>query len=76
MSENSPQRILQQELERLEARIDELVEETVRLKEENDSLRAQQGNLATERASLLQKNEQARHRVEAMISRLKSLEQA
>jgi uncharacterized protein (TIGR02449 family) len=32
--------------------------------------------LITERASLLHKNEQVRGRVEAMISRLKSMEQA
>ena len=39
------------------------------------SLRQQQEQLAGERAQLLAKNEQARSRVEAMITRLKSLEQ-
>jgi cell division protein ZapB len=38
-------------------------------------LRHSQEQLSTERATLLAKNEQARSRVEAMIQRLKSLEQ-
>ena len=46
-----------------------------RLGEENRSLRQQQEQLSGERAQLLAKNEQARSRVEAMITRLKSLEQ-
>mgnify|MGYP006196787607 CR=1 FL=1 len=38
-------------------------------------MRHQQEQLVAERSQLLAKNEQARSRVEAMISRLKSLEQ-
>jgi len=57
------------------ARVDRLVELCRRLGEENRSLRQSQEQLANERASLIAKNEQARSRVEAMISRLKSLEQ-
>ncbi len=57
------------------ARVDRLVELCRRLGEENRSLRQSQEQLANERASLMAKNEQARSRVEAMISRLKSLEQ-
>ena len=45
------------------------------LPEENRSLRVSQEQLATERSNLLAKNEQARSRVEAMIVRLRSLEQ-
>jgi cell division protein ZapB len=44
------------------------------LKEENRALRRRQDNLISERANLLQKNEQVRARVEAMIGRLKSME--
>ena len=44
------------------------------LKEENRALRHRQDNLISERANLLQKNEQVRARVEAMIGRLKSME--
>ncbi len=58
----------------LEARIDELLEGCDRLREENHALRQQQANLMGERASLIEKSELARGRVEAMISRLKGME--
>jgi cell division protein ZapB len=60
---------------RLAARFDELAGRTQRLIDENRSLRHQHEQIAGERAQLLAKNEQARSRVEAMIARLKSLEQ-
>ena len=43
--------------------------------EENRALRDQQANLIAERASLIEKSELARTRVEAMIGRLKAMEQ-
>ncbi|WP_440225174.1 TIGR02449 family protein [Dokdonella sp. MW10] len=55
--------------------VDRLVELCRRLTDENRSLRQSQEQLASERATLLARNEQARTRVEAMIARLKSLEQ-
>ena len=55
-------------------RIDKLMELVRRLADENRSLRAGQEHLANERAQLINKNELARSRVEAMIHRLKSLE--
>ena len=63
------------ELKRLEKRLDELVVICKKLQEENESLRLRQDNLTAERATLLQKNEQVRGRVEAMITRLKAMEQ-
>lgn len=63
------------QLRALAARVEALVERTQRLTDENRSLRHQQEQLIGERAQLLTKNEQARSRVEAMIVRLKSLEQ-
>jgi cell division protein ZapB len=63
------------ELKRLEKRLDELVVICKQLQEENQSLRQRQDTLMAERATLLQKNEQVRGRVEAMISRLKAMEQ-
>lgn len=63
------------ELKRLEKRLDELVVICKKLQEENASLRSRQDLLTAERANLLQKNEQVRGRVEAMISRLKAMEQ-
>ena len=62
------------ELERLERRLDELVLITNQLKDENRSLRQRQDTLIAERATLLQKNEQVRSRVEAIVGRLKAME--
>jgi cell division protein ZapB len=62
------------EIERLESRVVELIEICERLRAENLSLRERLEFLSSERANLAQKNEQSRVRVEAMISRLKTLE--
>ena len=62
------------QVRQLGERIDKLLDLVRRLAEENRSLRAGQELLASERAQLLNKNELARSRVEAMIHRLKSLE--
>ena len=62
------------ELKRLEKRLDELVDICKKLQEENESLRNRQDVLTAERATLLQKNEQVRTSVEAMIGRLRLLE--
>lgn len=64
-----------QELARLEKRLDELVVICTQLKDENRSLKERQDSLIADRATLLQKNEQVRARVEAMIGRLKAMEQ-
>jgi cell division protein ZapB len=61
-------------IQQLAARIDKLLDLTRRLADENRSLRQGQEQLVNERAQLLNKNELARSRVEAMIHRLKSLE--
>jgi cell division protein ZapB len=63
------------ELKRLEKRVDALVRVCDQLQDENKSLKQRQDVLTSERASLLQKNEQVRARVEAMIGRLKAMEQ-
>lgn len=62
------------QLGEIKARIDELMNVLDKLKDENRSLRQQQSQLMTERAGLIEKNDMARSRVEAMINRLKSLE--
>ena len=46
------------------------------LERENKSLLARQEALVAERAGLVKRNEEARNRVESMIERLKSLENA
>ena len=63
------------ELKRLEKRVDALVRVCDQLQDENKSLKQRQDVLTGERANLLQKNEQVRARVEAMIGRLKAMEQ-
>jgi len=62
------------DLKRLEDRLDDVVKICDRLQTENKSLKEKQETLAKERATLLQKNEQVSARVEAMILRLKSME--
>ena len=71
---NSLEKTFSRELERLERRLDELVTITNQLKDENRSLRQRQDTLIAERATLLQKNEQVRSRVEAIVGRLKGME--
>lgn len=70
--ENSNQ--TQIEIEKLESQVDVLIRLVQQLKEENSSLRSQQTTLQHERSKLIEKNEAAKTRVEAMISRLKALE--
>ena len=62
------------ELARLEKRLDELLDICRQLQDENVSLRQRQDNLMGERAKLIQMNDQVRSRVEAMITRLKAME--
>ena len=64
------------ELAALSQALDAALDRMRRLAEENLSLRRGRDQLAGERAALMTRNEQARARVEAMIERLKSLENA
>lgn len=63
------------DLKRLEDRLDDLVKICNQLQTENKSLKEKQETLSRERATMAQKNEEVRARVEAMIVRLKSMEQ-
>ena len=58
----------------LEARVDDLIRLLDSMQQENEALRLQQSQLTAERATLIEKTEQARSRVEGMIARLKALE--
>ena len=62
------------DLQALEAQVDELIQTCEQLSDENRALRDQQSTLVAERASLIEKSELARSRVEAMIARLKAME--
>ena len=74
MNEAPARSPVEAELRRLEKRLEDLVVTLGQLKEENRALRQRQDTLMSERANLLQKNEQVRARVEAMIGRLKAME--
>jgi cell division protein ZapB len=69
-------RPVEDELAALSLALDQALERMRRLTEENASLRRGRDQLVGERAALMTRNEQARTRVEAMIERLKSLENA
>lgn len=73
---NAPNEHFEEELAALSRTLDVALERLRRLAEENASLRRGRDQIASERAVLMARNEQARTRVEAMIERLKSLEAA
>lgn len=70
----NPEKRKSLELATLEQKIDELIETVEKLSSENKQLKTESNQLASDRLSLLEKTEQARTRVEAMISRLKGME--
>ena len=57
----------------LDDRIDRIIDRNRTLASENKALREAQRNWSVERADLVRRNELAKTRIEAMISRLKSL---
>lgn len=63
------------EIKDLEAKIDELIQLCDELERKHAMAEADRDNLMAERTRLLEKNELAKNKVEAMIMRLKSLEQ-
>jgi cell division protein ZapB len=58
----------------LEGKLDDLIKRYDTLQIENRSLKTKQEELVREKAKLIEKTSTARHRVESMISRLKSME--
>ncbi len=68
-------KVFENEVDLLVSRIGQLTDLCTRLKEENVSLKTSQESLRTEKAAILEKNNMAKSRVEAMIRRLKSMEQ-
>jgi cell division protein ZapB len=63
------------ELKDLEEKLDQLIAQYQSVKHENTSLKTKQEVLVMEKAKLLEKTTLARTRVEAMITRLKEMEQ-
>lgn len=72
---DDPKPMSQADLQKLEVQLDQLLSQFQRLKSENAQLRAKAAELTAERSRLLEKNELAAHKVEAMLTRLRGLEQ-
>lgn len=64
----------QPDLEALSRKLDRLIERCQKLETENAGLRQLQDDWQKERAQLMQKNDLARSKIEAMIGRLRALE--
>lgn len=76
LPKNSTYTVMEEsELRAFEQGVDELIRTVERLKDENRLLLENNATLLAERASLIEKTELARDRVEAMIERLNALEQ-
>ena len=58
----------------LEQKLEQLIDAYQNLEQENVVLRSERENWHTERLRLMQQNQMARSKVEAMIERLKSME--
>ena len=63
------------DIKSLEAKVDTLIEALDELERRNSMLESDRENWLVERNRLLEKNELAKNKVEAMILRLKALEQ-
>ena len=74
MSNNDKQGIQEQDLRALELRVEELIRACTHLKDENKTLRSREQELMSEQDRLAARNDEAKHRVEDMIARLKRLE--
>ena len=64
----------QSEVQALADKLDRLIERCQKLERDNATLRELQDDWNRERAQLVQKNDPAKHKIEAMISRLRALE--
>jgi cell division protein ZapB len=67
--------VLDEEFKKLEEQVGDLVRVCQRLKRENSSLRQQERDLLEQNTKLSEKNRIARTRIEAIIGKLKSMEQ-
>lgn len=72
LQHNRPETAL--DIKKLEDRVDELISTVERLRSENKTLRQSQTHLISERDKLMTKTEQARSRVDAMIQRLRDMD--
>lgn len=75
MEKESVTRKTERYITALEERVDELIRVHQQLAEEQLALQGQYAELLRERDALIEQNEQSRTRIEAMVVRLKGLEQ-
>lgn len=66
--------MLTRDLKALEAKVDELVELCESLANENRALRERNRAWAIEKSNLVERNELARSKIDALIDRLKSMD--
>lgn len=66
--------MLTQDLEALEAKVEELVKLCETLANENRALRERNRTWAAEKSDLVERNELARSKIDALIDRLKSMD--
>lgn len=64
----------QSEVQALADKLDKLIERCEKLEKDNILLRERQNDWNQERAQLMHKNDLAKHKIEAMIGRLRALE--
>ncbi|MFP3977187.1 MULTISPECIES: TIGR02449 family protein [Marinobacter] len=64
----------QSEVQALADKLDKLIEHCQKLEQNNAALRQLQDDWNRERAQLMQKNDLAKNKIEAMIGRLRALE--
>lgn len=64
----------QSELQALAEKLDRLIERCRKLEQDNAAMRELQDEWNRERAQLIQRNDLAKNRIEAMIGRLRALE--
>ncbi|GAW86990.1 cell division protein ZapB [Bathymodiolus platifrons methanotrophic gill symbiont] len=62
------------DINELENKLEELIQQFNSVQHENSTLKVKQDELVKEKAKLVEKTNMARTRVEAMISRLKTME--
>ena len=74
MAKKTSRQFESSDMKRLEFSLDELIRMCERLQQENSRLRNDQMRLKSERTMLIKKNEISKKRMEAIITRLKSME--
>lgn len=65
---------MRNDLMELESQVEKLIQLLDRLDQENRHLKKQQAELKRERASLLKQRDEARHHIDAVLTRLKNYE--